>query len=78
MNYSEYVGKITLINKKASNPYISINQHVSKGELLAFIEMLNLKIEVYAPNNGVISNIFIENDQFVEYGTKLFELLITD
>lgn len=76
--FSKYVGKIVFCNYKTSKPFVTLNKHVKKGDLLAIIKILNMDMEVFSPIDGVISDIYVEDNQFVEYNSKLFKLLILD
>ena len=57
-----------------AEPYVSIGDHVKKGQTLCIIEAMKLMNEITAEEDGVISDICVTNGQVVEYGTELFRI----
>lgn len=55
-------------------PYVSIGDHVKKGQTLCIIEAMKLMNEIAAEEDGVIEKICATNGQVVEYGTELFHI----
>ena len=55
-------------------PYVSVGDHVTKGQTLCIIEAMKLMNEISADEDGVISEICVANGQVVEYGTELFRI----
>lgn len=55
-------------------PFVSIGDHVKKGQTLCIIEAMKLMNEIYADEDGVIEEICVTNGQVVDYGTELFRI----
>ena len=55
-------------------PYVSVGDHVKKGQVLCLVEAMKLMNEIVAEADGVISRICATNGQVVEYGTELFHI----
>lgn len=55
-------------------PYVSIGDHVKKGQVLCLVEAMKLMNEVVAEEDGIVSMVCATNGQVVEYGTELFRL----
>lgn len=57
-----------------ADPFISIGDSVTKGQILCIVEAMKLMNEITAEEGGVISEICVTNGQVVEYGTELFRI----
>ena len=55
-------------------PYVSVGDHVKKGQVLCLVEAMKLMNEIVAEADGVISRICASHGQVVEYGTELFHI----
>lgn len=55
-------------------PFVSIGDHVKRGQTLCIIEAMKLMNEIYADEDGVIEEICVTNGQVVDYGTELFRI----
>ncbi len=58
-------------------PFVTIGQHVKKGDVLCVVEAMKLMNEITAERDCVISDICVENGQLVEYGqcrSNIFEV----
>lgn len=55
-----------------AKPFVSINSKVKKGDKLCIIEAMKVMNEITAPIDGIIKEIYIKNEEMVEYGQKLF------
>ena len=71
---SPMVGVFYVAPAENAEPYISIGERVEKGKVLCVVEAMKLMNEIYAEENGVISEICVANGQVVEYGTELFRI----
>lgn len=54
--------------------YVQINKNINKGDTVCIIEAMKLMNEIESEYTGKIVEIYIENGQSVEYGTKLFRV----
>lgn len=57
--------------KPGEKPYIEIGKRVKKGDTVALIEAMKMINEINAPSDGIIKEIFFQNEQFVEYDSPL-------
>lgn len=71
---SPLVGLFYAAPAENAEPYVSIGDHVKKGQTLCIIEAVKLMNEITAEEDGVISDICVTNGQVVEYGTELFRI----
>lgn len=71
---SPIVGVFYAAPAENANPYVSIGDHVTRGQTLCVVEAMKLMNEIAAEEDGVISEICVTNGQVVEYGTELFRI----
>ena len=71
---SPLVGLFYAAPAENAEPYVSIGDHVKKGQTLCIIEAMKQMNEITAEEDGVISDICVTNGQVVEYGTELFRI----
>lgn len=57
-----------------SDPYVTLNQHVNKGDILFIVEAMKVMNEIVAPVSGVIKKINVETSTMVEYGQVVMEI----
>ena len=53
-------------------PFVRVGTQVKKGDVLCIVEAMKLMNEIVAEQDGVISEICVENGEVVEYGQPLF------
>ncbi len=53
-------------------PFVNVGDRVTKGKVLCIIEAMKLMNEIESDVDGVITAIYPQNGQPVEYGEKLF------
>ncbi len=65
---------------RASNPeappFVNVGDRISKGQVLCIIEAMKLMNEIESDVDGVITAIFPQNGQPVEYGENLFAVKV--
>ncbi len=71
---SPIVGVFYAAPAENAEPYVSIGDHVKKGQTLCIVEAMKLMNEITAEEDGVISEICVTDGQVVEYGTELFRI----
>jgi acetyl-CoA carboxylase biotin carboxyl carrier protein len=71
---SPIVGVFYAASAESADPYVSVGDHISKGQTLCIIEAMKLMNEITADEDGVISKICVTNGQVIEYGTELFRI----
>lgn len=55
-------------------PYVNVGDTVSKGDIVCIIEAMKFMNEVTSEESGKITEILVEDGQFVEFGEPLFRL----
>lgn len=55
-----------------ADSFVSVGQHVKKGEPLCIIEAMKMMNEIEAEYDGVVDSILVENATPVEYGQPIF------
>lgn len=55
-------------------PFVQVGKMVKKGEALCIIEAMKLMNEITAEQDGVITEVCVQNGQVVEFGQPLFYL----
>lgn len=53
-------------------PFVSVGDHVKKGQTLGIVEAMKLMHEITCEESGVVKEICAKNGDAVEYGQKLF------
>ena len=71
---SSIVGVFYAAPAENAAPYVSVGDHVKKGQTLCIVEAMKLMNEITAEEDGVISDICVTTGQVVEFGTELFRL----
>lgn len=71
---SPIVGVFYAAPTENAEPYVSIGDNVKKGQTLCIVEAMKLMNEIAAEEDGVISEICVNDGQVVEYGTELFRI----
>ncbi len=54
--------------------FVKIGQAVAKGDVLCIIEAMKLMNEIESDVSGEVVEVFVENEQMVEYGQPLFKI----
>tara|TARA_B100000749_G_C18253129_1_gene393198 strand:+ start:352 stop:570 length:219 start_codon:yes stop_codon:yes gene_type:complete len=55
-------------------PFVSVGDHVEKGQTLCILEAMKLMNELESEVSGVITEIAVENAEPVEFGALLFRV----
>lgn len=71
---SPIVGVFYAASAENADPYVSVGDHVSKGQTLCIIEAMKLMNEITAEEDGTVTQICATNGQVIEYGTELFKI----
>ena len=71
---SPMVGIFYAAPAENAEPYVTVGTSVKKGDTLCIIEAMKLMNEIIAEQDGVISEICVNNGQVVEYGEVLFRI----
>jgi acetyl-CoA carboxylase biotin carboxyl carrier protein len=71
---SPIVGTFYRSPEPAAAPFVNIGDTVKKDQVLCIIEAMKLMNEINSEIDGVITNIYVENGQPVQYGERLFAI----
>ena len=55
-------------------PYVSLGDTVAAGDVLCIIEAMKIMNEIAAERDGIVSEIYAEDKQVVEFGQPLFRI----
>ena len=71
---SPIVGTFYRAAEPGAQPFISVGDIVTKGQVLCIIEAMKLMNEIDSEYDGEVVNIYVENGQAVQYGERLFAI----
>ncbi|UUV99188.1 acetyl-CoA carboxylase biotin carboxyl carrier protein [Vagococcus luciliae] len=71
---SPIVGVIYTSSKPGAPPFVSVGESVSVGDTLCIIEAMKIMNDVVSDTSGTVTEIFVENEQIVEFGQPLFRI----
>lgn len=69
---SPMVGTFYLTESPDSDPYVSVGDQISKGNIVCMIEAMKLFNEIESDVDGVVVEVLAENGELIEYGQPLF------
>ena len=69
-----FVGTFYRASAPGERPFVRIGQTVKKGETLGIIEAMKMMNEITAPCDGIVQNIFTEDESLVEYDQPLMSI----
>ena len=72
---SPLVGTFYAAPAEDAQPFVSVGDRVKKGQTVAIVEAMKLMNEIESDFDGVISEVFVENGNMVEYGQPLFSIV---
>lgn len=72
---SPIVGTFYASSGPGVEPFVKVGSQVKKGDTLCIIEAMKLMNEIECETDGVIAEIFVQNEQMVEYGQPLFRII---
>jgi acetyl-CoA carboxylase biotin carboxyl carrier protein len=55
-------------------PFVEVGRHVKKGETVCLVEAMKMMSEVTSPKDGTITEILVENGDFIEFDQPLFAI----
>ncbi|HHU13523.1 MAG TPA: acetyl-CoA carboxylase biotin carboxyl carrier protein [Clostridiaceae bacterium] len=55
-------------------PFVSLGSRVEKGQTICIIEAMKLLNEIVAPHSGIVTEIYAEDGQKVEYGQMMMRI----
>ncbi|WP_058485889.1 acetyl-CoA carboxylase biotin carboxyl carrier protein [Defluviitalea phaphyphila] len=72
--YSPIVGTFYSAPAPDAPPFVSIGDRVKKGDTLCIIEAMKLMNEIESEVDGEVVEIFVKNEEMVEYNQPLFRI----
>ena len=73
---SPIVGTFYRSPNPEAQSFVQVGDRVSKGQVLCIIEAMKLMNEIESDIDGVITQIYPQNGQPIEYGEKLFAVKV--
>lgn len=73
---SPMVGVFYAAPSENSDPFVKVGDKVTKGSTLCIVEAMKLMNELPAEQDGIITEICVQNGQVVDYGCELFKMKI--
>jgi len=74
---SPIVGTFYRSANPESEPFASVGDRIVKGQVLCIIEAMKLMNEIESDVDGVVTRIYPQNGQPIEYGEKLFAVKLS-
>lgn len=71
---SPMVGTFFRAPTPGAKPFVEVGQRVEVGEILCIIEAMKILNQIEADQAGLITRVFVENGQPVEYNQPLFTI----
>jgi len=71
---SPIVGSISIVENKVTGKKYAVGDKIQSGQTICTIEAMKMINEVNCNQDGIITEILIENNQFVEYEQPLFKI----
>lgn len=71
---SPMVGTFYKASSPESNPFVSVGQNVSKGEVLCIVEAMKLMNEINAEFDFEVVSVLASDGEMVEFGQDLFKV----
>lgn len=68
---SPMVGTFYASASEGGEPFVRVGDTVKKGQVIGIVEAMKLMNEIESEYSGVVEEIFVENEQMVEYGQPL-------
>jgi acetyl-CoA carboxylase biotin carboxyl carrier protein len=69
------VGTFYRAPKPGAPPYTEVGARVTVGQTLCIIEAMKLMNEIEAENDGVVAEIYVENENPVQFGQPLYRIV---
>ena len=68
---SPVVGVFYAASAPGAAPYVTVGQHVEKGQTLCIVEAMKMMNEISAPVSGTVTSILAQQEGAVEYGQTI-------
>jgi acetyl-CoA carboxylase biotin carboxyl carrier protein len=71
---SPIVGLVYVAPGPDQAPFVAVGDTVKKGQVLVIIEAMKVMNDIVADRDGVVTEILVDNQDVVEYGTPLVRI----
>ncbi|MEE8523353.1 MAG: acetyl-CoA carboxylase biotin carboxyl carrier protein [Thermoanaerobaculia bacterium] len=71
---SPFVGTFYRARNPKAKPFVEVGARIEKGQVICIVEAMKLMNEIEVEVAGVVLQVYPQNEQMVEYGTKLFAI----
>jgi acetyl-CoA carboxylase biotin carboxyl carrier protein len=71
---SPIVGTFYRAAEPGAKPFTEVGEMVKKGQVLCIIEAMKLMNEINAEVDGEVVKVYVDNNQAVQYGERLFAI----
>lgn len=71
---SPVVGVFYAASSPKATPFVTVGQHVDKGQVLCIVEAMKMMNEITAPVSGTVASILVEQEAAVEYDQVLMTI----
>lgn len=71
---SKHIGRLKLSADAISEPLVKIGDKVQEGDTIAFVACMAQMLPITADQSGYVSDILLQDNTKVEYGTPIFQL----
>ena len=68
------VGTFYVAPSEDAPAYVQVGDTVKKGQVLGIVEAMKLMNEIESEYDGVVKEIYVQNEESVEYGQPLFRI----
>lgn len=72
---SPLVGTFYAAKAEGAEPFVSVGDTVKKGQTIGIIEAMKLMNEIESEADGTIAEIYVENEQLVEFGQPILRIV---
>lgn len=73
---SKHIGRLKLSADAISEPLVKIGDKVQEGDTIAFVACMAQMLPIIADQSGYVSDILLQDNTKVEYGTPIFQLTL--
>jgi acetyl-CoA carboxylase biotin carboxyl carrier protein len=74
---SPIVGTFYRSANPESEPFVNVGDRIARGQVLCIVEAMKLMNEIESDVDGVVTRIYPQNGQPIEYGEKLFAVKLS-
>ncbi|MBQ1688652.1 MAG: acetyl-CoA carboxylase biotin carboxyl carrier protein [Lachnospiraceae bacterium] len=72
---SPLVGTFYAAKEEGATPFVTVGDKVKKGDVIGIIEAMKLMNDIQAEADGTVAEIYVENEQLVEYGQPIIRIV---